>query len=147
MDVEDFGDSRVGPVRRLSIGAEPGPVLELLDLGATVHRLWVTGGDGVRRNVVLGHATPDEYLDSSDYIGATVGRYANRIRDGRFELDGRTVELTTNDRGNTLHGGTDGFDRRVWEVVSHADDHATLRLTSGDGDQGFPGNVVVHARF
>jgi galactose mutarotase-like enzyme len=147
MNVEKFGESRLGPVQKLVIGTEPGPVLELLDLGATVHRLWVTGGDGVRRNVVLGHATPDEYLDSSDYIGATVGRYANRIRAGRFELDGRTVEVGTNDRGNLLHGGPDGFDRRVWEVVSHTADHASLRLDSPAGDQGFPGNLVAHVRF
>ena len=147
MPVEPFGHSATGPVQKVVLGSAPGPVLEVLDLGATVHRLWVTGGDGVRRNVVLGHATAQEYLDSSDYIGATVGRYANRIRAGRFELDGRTVELATNDRGNTLHGGPDGFDRRIWEVVSHAEDHVALRLASPDGDQGFPGNLVAQVRF
>jgi galactose mutarotase-like enzyme len=147
MPVEPFGDTRVGPVQKLVIGTEPGPVLELLDLGATVHRLWVTGGDGVRRNVVLGHATAEDYLDSGDYLGATIGRYANRIRDGRFELDGRTVKLATNDRGNLLHGGPDGFDGRVWEVLSQMSDHVTLRLASPDGDQGFPGNLVAHVRF
>jgi aldose 1-epimerase len=147
VSVDDFGESRVGPVQKLVIGTEPGPVLELLDLGATVHRLWLTGGDGVRRNVVLGHATAAEYLDSRDYVGGTIGRYANRIRGGRFDLDGRTVQLPTNDRGNVLHGGPDGFNRRIWEVVSHATDHVTLRLVSLDGDQGFPGNLLARARF
>src|ERR1700712_254702 len=111
MPVESFGPSSRGPVQKVVLGSPPGPVLEVLDLGATVHRLWVTGGDGVRRNVVLGHATPAEYLDSVDYIGGTIGRYANRISRGRFLLDGAPpVQLEVNDRGNTLHGGPEGFD-------------------------------------
>jgi galactose mutarotase-like enzyme len=147
MHAESFGKSSVGPVQVLSIGTEPGPVLEVLDLGATVHRLWVTGGDGVRRNVVLGHPGPEDYLSSPAYLGATVGRYANRIAGGRFDLDGRVVQLETNDRGNTLHGGPDGFDKRIWDVVDHGDDHALLRLVSPDGDQGFPGRLVADVRF
>ena len=63
--------------------------------------------------------TAEEYLDSVDYFGGTIGRYANRIAGGRFALDGQDVQLATNDRGNQLHGGPDGFDRRIWEVVAH----------------------------
>jgi aldose 1-epimerase len=147
MSLEPFGPSSRGPVQKLVLGSAPGPVLEVLDLGATVHRLWVTGGDGVRRNVVLGHATAEEYLTSKDYIGATVGRYANRIRGARFELDGRSVQVEPNEGDNQLHGGPDGFDKRVWEVVEHGPDDATLRLVSPAGDQGFPGTVTVLARF
>ncbi len=147
MLVEPFGPSAKGPVRKLVLGAEPGPVLELLDLGATVHRLWVTGGDGVRRNVVLGHATADEYLDSTDYVGATIGRYANRIHGGQFVLDGKAVQLATNERGNQLHGGPDGFDRRIWEVAAHSSERVSLKLVSPAGDQGFPGTLVAQARF
>lgn len=142
-----LGSTTVGPVRVLTVGHEPGPVLEVLDLGATVHTLTVTCGDGVRRNVVLGHATAQEHLDSTDYLGGTIGRYANRIRDGRFTLDGQEVQLGTNDRGNALHGGPDGFDRRPWSVVEHGEDHLVLGLTSPDGDQGFPGTLAVTARF
>lgn len=147
MRVEFFGEPSLGPVRILTIGAEPGPVLEVLDLGATVHRLWVTCGDGVRRNVVLGHPDPKGYLSSPAYLGGTIGRYANRISGGRFTLDGRDVELATNDRGNLLHGGPDGFDKRIWDVVGHGDDHVVLRLVSPDGDQGFPGRLVAQVRF
>ena len=129
------------------MGPSPGPVLEVLDLGATVHRLWVTGGDGVRRNVVLGLATPEEHLDTVGIIGGTVGRYANRIKDGRFPLDGQTVQVATNERGNHLHGGPDGFDRRIWDVVRHTDDQLTLTMTSPSGDQGFPGELIVVAAF
>ena len=147
MRAQPFGESSRGPVQVLTIGSDPGPVLELLDLGATVHRLWVTGGDGVRRNVVLGHATAEEYLDSVDYVGGTIGRYANRIKDGRFSLDGRVVQLTTNERGNHLHGGPEGFHRRMWDVVRHKDDQLALRLTSPRRDQGFPGELIVLVVF
>ncbi len=147
MGSEPFGTSSAGPVKRLTLGSAPGPVLELLDLGATVHRLWVTCGDGVRRNVVLGHATPEEYLDSTDYVGGTIGRYANRIRDGRFPLDGRTVQVATNEGDHTLHGGPDGFHRRIWEVADLAERRVRLRLRSPDGDQGFPAALVASACF
>ena len=147
MRVEPFGESSLGPVQLLTIGAEPGPVLEVLDLGATVHRLWVTCGDGVRRNVVLGHPDPEDHLTSPDDLGGTIGRYGNRIAGGRFDLDDRVVQLETNDRGNALHGGPEGFDKRIWEVVDQGDDHVVLRLVSPDGDQGFPGGLVAEVRF
>lgn len=142
-----FGSSPRGEVTRLVLGSAPGPVLELLDLGATVHRLWVTSGDGVRRDVVLSHPDPGSLLASTSYLGGTIGRYANRIAGGRFELDGQEVHLGTNDRGNTLHGGPEGFDTRLWTVEEQGDDHVVLTLTSPDGDQGFPGEVRARARF
>lgn len=130
-------------VRLLTIGAEPGPVVEVLTLGATVHRLVVTCGDGERRNVVLGHPDVEERLASGDYVGGTIGRYANRIAAGRFTLDGQDVEVRTHDRGNSLHGGPEGFDVRLWDVESHEDDAVVLSLVSPDGDQGFPGTVTT----
>ena len=134
-------------VERLVIGEPPGPVVELLTLGATVHRLEVTGGDGERRNVVLGHDTVADRLASSDYLGGTIGRYANRIAHGRFELAGAEVRVRTHDRGNSLHGGPDGFDRRVWSVVDQSPHAATLRLESPDRDMGFPGTLSVQVRY
>lgn len=134
-------------VRSLTIGTAPGPVVDVLTLGATVHRLEVECGDGVRRDVVLHHASVEEALDSVDYLGGTIGRYANRIAAGRFELDGRQVAVGVNARGNSMHGGPDGFDRRLWEVRGHSADEAVLVLTSPAGDQGFPGSVTVRATF
>ena len=134
-------------VERIVLGRPPGPVLHLLTLGATVHRLEVSCGDGVRRNVALGHGTVEEYLASTDYIGSVVGRYANRIAGGRFELDGTVHQLGAHDRGNHLHGGPDGFDRRVWDVVEASDDRAVLQLDSPDGDQGFPGRLTARATY
>jgi len=134
-------------VRLLTIGAKPGPVVEVLALGATIHRLVVACGDGERRNVVLGHPDVEERLASGDYIGGTIGRYANRIAGGRFPLDGRDVEVRTHDRGNSLHGGPEGFDVRLWAVESHGADELVLSLVSPDGDQGFPGAVTARVRY
>ncbi len=129
------------------IGAEPGPVVDLLALGAAIHRLDITCGDGQRRNVALGHARLEDRRTSPFYIGGTIGRYANRIAGGHLELDGRTVRLGTNDRGNSLHGGPDGFDRRTFSIVERWSDAVTFALTSPDGDQGFPGTLEVQIRY
>ncbi len=134
-------------IHRVVLGAEPGVVLHLLTLGATVQRLDVTCGDGVRRGVALGRPTAAGYLAATDYLGGTIGRYATRIAHGRFDLDGQPVTVGVNDRGHHLHGGPDGFDRRLWTVEAHDATSASLRLRSPHGDQGFPGTLDVVARF
>ncbi|MFI7494573.1 aldose epimerase family protein [Kocuria sp. M4R2S49] len=139
-------DGREVTVHTLS--APGGLRLRVLDLGATVQALHVPDGSGRTTNVVLGHpdaagctARPEAYL------GAVVGRYANRIAGSRFDLDGRTVELAPNEDGNTLHGGPDGFHRRLWRTVSAGRDALVLELVSPDGDQGFPGELTVRATY
>jgi aldose 1-epimerase len=145
---EPFGELEDGRiVRTLALGAASGLEVHVLDLGATVHRLELTGGDGVRRNVTLGHPTVADYRNGTAFLGATIGRYANRIAGGRFQLDGREVRVGVSDRGNHLHGGPDGFDRRVWTVIEHDAQHAVLTLHSPDGDQGFPGALDVRATY
>lgn len=129
------------------LGRDPGPVVELLATGATVHRLVVTCGDGVRRDVVLGHPTVAERVTTRDYLGATIGRYANRIAGGHLELDGVTHQLAAHDRGNLLHGGHTGFDRRTWSLVDSEELRARWRLVSSDGDQGFPGELTAEIAF
>jgi aldose 1-epimerase len=148
VDVKGFGEMPDGrQVHAIVLGTSPGAVVELITLGAAVHRLEVTCGDGRRRNVVLGQASVADRLSSSDYLGGTIGRYANRIAGGRFRLGDRDVQLQTHDRGNSLHGGPDGFDRRLWEVVDAGRDHAHLRLVSPDGDMGFPGTVTADVHY
>lgn len=129
------------------IGHSPGPELHVLPVGATVQRLLVTGGDGVRRDVVLGLADGDAVRASTDYVGSIVGRYANRIAHGRLVLDGVAHALPANDRGHHLHGGPDGFHTRTWEVVEKSADEVTLELVSPDGDAGYPGELVVRATY
>ncbi len=120
MPATEFGTLPDGrAVRRLVLGAAPGPVLHLLDLGATAHRLEVTAPDGVRRNVLLGLPTPAAYLASTDYLGGTIGRYANRIAGGRFDARRRagpggapTSAATTCTVGRTASTGGSGRSSR-----------------------------------
>lgn len=121
--------------------------LALAPLGARVHRLRARDGGGAWRDVVLGLPRVADHLDDDRYLGSTVGRYANRVARGELVVDGTTHQLPTNDRGHTLHGGPDGFDRRTWTVVASGPTSAELELVSPDGDQGFPGTVTVRARF
>src|SRR5687767_6015603 len=124
------------PVHRYTIGS--GLLeLELLDLGAALHRLHVACPDGIRRNVVLGYPDVEGRLASTAYIGSTIGRVANRIGGGRFPLDGTEYRVAANDGPNTRHGGPDGFDRRLWTVLEHTPSSVVFGLESPDGDQGF----------
>ncbi len=125
-----------------------GLTLEVLTAGAAVRRLVVEDGhsDGPV-DVVLGHRDAATYSTDGGYLGAVVGRYANRIAGGRFTLDGTEYHLDTNEGANTLHGGADGFDRRRWTVAEAGADHLRLRLTSPDGDQGFPGRLEAEVTY
>jgi aldose 1-epimerase len=129
------------PDRCVVIGEPPGPVLRLAATGAAVVGLEVTCGDGARRDVVLSGGA------DGDFLGATIGRYANRIAGGSFVLDGQEHHLATNEGTTTLHGGPEGFDRRVWDLVAADGTSARWRLTSPDGDQGFPGTLVAEAAY
>ncbi len=124
--------------------------LEVLTLGGIVRALHVPDARGEAASVVLGLDTVEDYLERSPYFGAIVGRYANRIGRGRFSLDGEEVRLATNDGPNHLHGGDVGFDRRVWtpRVLEEGDEPALeLRLTSPDGEEGYPGRLAVRAVY
>lgn len=116
-------------------------------LGARITSLRVRLSDGTWREVTAGLASDEEFLASDRNQGATIGRVANRIRGGDLTVDGRRHRLLTNDRGNTLHGGPDGFARREWTVVEAGADRVVLELVSPDGDQGFPGTVTVRATY
>lgn len=115
----------------------------ILPFGATLQSLVVPDRNGRMDDVLLGHDTVDGYLARRSFYGATIGRFANRIAGGRF---GDTV-IPANDGQNALHGGSEGFDRRVWEVVSIDDTQASFGLHSPDGDQGFQGNLRVQVKY
>jgi aldose 1-epimerase len=121
--------------------------LELLHVGAAVRRLEVRLPDGSWRNIVLGHPDAADYRGNHGYLGASVGRFANRIGNARFTLDGRRYFLVANEPPNVLHGGTRGFGVIDWTLVGSGPDWAEFGLESADGDQGFPGLLVVGARF
>lgn len=122
--------------------------LTVLDLGATVARLRMPVPAGGLADVVLGLGTAAGYASvDNPYLGATVGRYANRIARARFTLDGTGHELAANEGATCLHGGPDGFHARRWAVVAGDDSSLELELVSPDGDQGFPGRVTARCRF
>lgn len=125
-----------------------GIVASVLNLGAVLRDLRVPLADGSLRRVVHGYASIDTYRTNPFFLGATVGRNANRIGGARFALDGVERRLTPNDAGvNNLHGGPDGFNLRIWTVAERTESAVTLTLTSPDGDQGFPGEVRATCRY
>jgi aldose 1-epimerase len=119
----------------------------VMTLGARVVSIKTPDREGKMADVVLGYSAFDGYLaDKSTYFGAIVGRYGNRIAFGKFSLDGHEYQIPTNNNANSLHGGTIGFDRLVWQGKAIADG-VEMTLVSKDGDQGYPGTLTVHVRY
>lgn len=122
----------------------------VISLGASLQSLMLPDRHGKLADVVLAYPNLNDYLVKPQYFGATVGRFANRIAKGRFTLDGKSYQLTLNDGPNSLHGGTKGFDKVVWQVVKVVkapEPSVTLRYISPDGDQGYPGTLTATATY
>ena len=120
---------------------------KLTDLGATLVSLLVPDKDGAIADVVLGYDDCMGYFKGWSFLGATVGRNANRIRGGRFKLNRKTVRLMPFEQGNNLHSGFDFLHRRLWQTESFSETSITFRLDSPHKDQGFPGNAVIRVRY
>lgn len=121
---------------------------EIMTYGATVHTLFVPRSDGGMVDVVLGYDTLEEYERQDGYLGATIGRFSNRIAGGRFFLNAKSYALATNDGKNHLHGGNIGFSHRIWTIEECGVNRVCLSLLSRDGEEGYPGNLrarVVYA--
>ena len=147
-----FGTTTDGkPVSLTTMTAADGVTVKFMSYGGIITEILAPDRYGHTADVVLGFPTLKDYETKSAagglYFGALVGRYANRIAKGRFTLDGTTYQLAINNPPNALHGGLKGFDKRVWTVQPGATSgrvvSATLRLTSPDGDQGYPGEMKV----
>jgi aldose 1-epimerase len=122
----------------------------LISFGAGIQSVILPDRAGRPADIALGHDTLEEYVGKREYIGSTVGRFANRIARGRFTLDGRQYQTPLNDKQNALHGGERGFDQVVWEVRrvrSGPTASVTMRYVSPDGDQGYPGQMTVDATY
>ena len=120
---------------------------QILTFGATLRALSVPNCSGEMTDVVLGYDTLEEYMAGDGYLGATVGRCANRIAKGRFSLNGKDYRLFCNDGNNHLHGGKVGFSHRVWDIGAVTDTAATLTLRSEDGEEGYGGNMTVSVTY
>jgi aldose 1-epimerase len=128
--------------RLIELAHASGVRLTLMDWGATWLSCRIAVGHG-EREVLLGYAGLADYFTRTAFLGATIGRYANRIGRAQFVRDGRTFQLTPTDGGHQLHGGPDGFDRRRWRVLEQGAEHVVLAIESADGDQGFPGKLAA----
>jgi aldose 1-epimerase len=137
-----FGIFRGEEVSEITLATEAGAQAKIITWGAVVRDLVVPSPYGPQR-VVLGLNTIEDYAAHSPYFGAIVGRYANRIGNGRFILDGCAYELDRNQKNHQLHGGTAGFGRRIWSIAARSKASVTLALVSEHGDMGYPGRLVA----
>ena len=137
-------------IEMVRLRGDSGFEVRLITYGAALQSIFVP--DRARRlaDVVLGREDLAGYLAVRRFLGATVGRYANRIANGSFELDGRRFQLPTNDGANALHGGLAGFDRKPWTVTAVGENPApfvTLSYVSPDGEEGYPGRLQAEITY
>jgi aldose 1-epimerase len=147
----DFGSTDGKAITLYTLTNAHGMSLSVMNYGATVVKLIVPDKNGKMDDVVLGFDDLTGYLDpkKDPYFGATIGRYGNRIAKGQFSLDGHSYQLPINNPPNTLHGGTDGFSRRVWqaEIVGTNPPAILFSRVSPDGEEGYPGTMKVSVRL
>ena len=124
-----------------------GLTAKITNLGATLVQLWVPDASGTVQDVVLGYDDAQAYVDNDGFLGATVGRNANRIAGSRFPLDGKICVLTPNEGENNLHSGPHPYNVRLWTLANLEQDSVTLTLESPDGDQGFPGTAHIRVTY
>ena len=136
--ISDFGRTDDGrDVRMVTIGN--GTLrCTVLDLGCSLRSLEFEG-----RDVLLGYDDADSYLHNGGHFGGVIGRYANRIKDGRCPIGDEVFQLSRNRDGNHMHGGHDAFDKRVWHISRYDDSSVVFELDDRDGSEGYPGNLHV----
>ena len=145
IDVANFNKEVDGKQVSLYTMHNADVTMQVTNYGGRVVALWTPDVKGNMGDITLGYDHIDKYLNNTGerYLGAVVGRCANRIAGGSFMLNDETYQLPKNDGNNTLHGGTLGTDRVVWDVVSANDSVLTMHVTLPDGQDGFPGNLDI----
>lgn len=137
------------PVSLYTLKSTSGLTMQVTNLGARVVTLWTPDKDGKYEDIVLGYESIDRYINNKGerFLGPIVGRYANRIAKGQFDLDGTTYPLPINNNGQTLHGGLKGMDMVVWNVDNVSDNEIQMSYTSPDGEEGFPGTMKINLTY
>ncbi|SDF91358.1 aldose 1-epimerase [Dyadobacter soli] len=141
-----WGETANGPVYLFRLTNASGAFVEITNYGATLVSACVPDRHGKLANVVLGYDSLQGYEADPNYMGATIGRFANRISDAAFELDGRHYRLEANDGSNSNHGGSNGFHRQTF-LHETGERCITLRYTSPGGEGGFPGTLQLAVRY
>ena len=138
-------------VERFRLQNTAGAEASIITYGATLVSLATPDRDGLIEDIVLGYDSLAGYLEANPYFGSIVGRYANRIAEGAFTLDGETYTLARNNGPNHLHGGVKGFDKANWEVEQIIEDTnqvgVSLNYVSTDGEEGYPGTLNVRVTY
>ena len=146
-----FGTDLIGRNMTLyTMTNKSGASVSVLDFGATLVSIMVPDKEGKLQEVNLGFDSYQEYDEKSGFLGASVGRYANRIGGARFTLNGKTYTLFKNDGENTLHGGREGFDKKWWKgqvMEGDTEDAVIFTYVSHDGEEGFPGTMKVQITY
>src|SRR5678809_959659 len=143
-----FGNYYNAPVTEYTLTNSSGMQASILNYGGTITKLMVPDRNGKMGDVVLGFETFGGYMQKKDpYIGALVGRYANRIANAKFTMDGKTYKLAPNNFGNSLHGGNVGFDKVIWNTEKIGDSSLKLTYQSKDGEEGYPGNLNIQVIY
>jgi aldose 1-epimerase len=144
---EPFGVTAAGePVDLFTLANDHGMGVKIINFGGVITAIKVPDRFGKVDDVVLGHDTLEGYENRSRYFGALVGRYANRIANGRFVLNGVNYSLATNNGANHLHGGLKGFDKVVWQATELSDG-VQLTYLSRDGEEGYPGTLQATVNY
>jgi len=140
-----WGKTPEGPVHLYTLTNAHGNTVSITNYGATITSIKIDGAE-----MVLGYDELEGYLDDQPYFGATIGRFGNRIANGQFSIGDESYQLPINNGPNCLHGGTEGFDKRIWQMakaVVDGEERLVFQLLSPDGDQGFPGELNVMVLF
>jgi aldose 1-epimerase len=149
--VNEFGKMSDGTViYSYQLENEKGTIVRLINYGGIVTNIFTTGKNGKSEDIVLGFDNLPDYLGLHPYFGAIIGRYANRIADSCFSLDGEIFNLAANDSPNHLHGGRVGFDKKVWLGVKNiTTEFVSVKLAceSPDGEESYPGNLMVEVEY
>lgn len=147
MDRISFGSLPDGQTAELCFLSSPFAEVAISTLGATIVSLCTPDRTGAWADIALGFDCANDYLTRPGCLGATIGRYAGRIANGRFPLNGQVVELAKNRPPHTIHGGPEGFYRKLWKIRRQTETELELSLHSPDGDQGFPGTLETAVCF
>lgn len=134
--------------RKITLRNQHNVTAEFIPEGARLVSFTMPDKNGKLTGIVLGFDSAAQYAASTEpYFGATIGRYGNRLKDGRFTLNGKTYQISVNNGPNALHGGKNGFQSKRWEVVQFDEQSVTFSYTSPDGEEGFPGTLNVSVTY
>jgi len=148
----EFGIYQDQKIALYTLENAKGMKLQITNYGATITSISVLDQNGNRQELACGFDTfegyfGEDYKANAPYFGCTVGRFASRIKDGKFSIDGQEYTLAVNNGSNHLHGGLVGFDKKIWQAEPNDDGSLAMSLTSPDMEEGFPGTVQVKVTF